>query len=679
VTARRGIAVTLTDVRVVRGSVVVLDGSSLTVPAGGALGIVGANGAGKTTVLDVVSGLVSPERGEISFDGADASSWSPQRRYRAGVRRMFQESRLYPQMTAGEVLRVPSRSVGRTGASVSDAPPADTTYVSELSTGQRRLLDLAAATDEDARLLLLDEPTAGVAPEERARLIDAIRSWRTRTGGTLIVVEHDRSALERIVDHIMTLTDPAPASVRSMNGALAATEAAVAPRVGEIVANIAATKRPATALRPSGPSVWALARFGLREFAAGMLSVLTLGVLNRVMKVDLGIPLAVVAPILAAYNLAAPVALFVGARSDSRPVRGLYRTPYILAGAVLMAVTATLAPFVAWGLGAGVGPVTVIVGVCVFAAMGAGMYGSGATYFALLSEVVSTARERAVAVVYSMLMAGILAGVALSAFVLPSYDAYALLSLFSIVALLIVVCTWWAIRGAEGRDAPITTAPTIRARTFVGNSHVKRFFVFMVAITFFAFLQQAILEPYGGDVFGLNVRATTSFNAIQIIGVLVGMAVAARVVVPLMGRRGATAAGSIVAAIGLLAIAAAAIGPSMWLLYAGIAAMGLGLGLLNVGSLSLMLDMTAGHTAGLAMGLWTVAHAIADGAATASGGALQTLATAVLGADASGYGVVFVFEAIGLAGVLALLARVDPDRFKQEFTSRASIGEGGRS
>jgi hypothetical protein len=77
--------------------------------------------------------------------------------------------------------------------------------------------------------------------------------------------------------------------------------------------------------------------------------------------------------------------------------------------------------------------------------------------------------------------------------------------------------------------------------------------------------------------------------------------------------------------------------------------------------------MTAGHAAGLAMGVWTLAHAVADGAATASGGVLQTLARHVLGTDVGAYAAVFGFEALGLVAVLIVLTKVDPVRFKEEF------------
>lgn len=640
-----------------RGDACVLSGVSIDVARGGALGIVGPNGSGKTTVLDVISGLLSPDAGAVRFDDDDVTHLPPRRRSLAGLARTFQESHLYDELTVSEAFRVASggarpspevlASIGLAGREASS--------VGELSTGERRRLELAAATSRGASLLLLDEPTAGVAAAERASLIADVRAWRERTGGTLIVVEHDRSALAQMVDRSVDMGDGTLAPPRdgtATNGSR--------PHESALVTAVRELRPARPAARPAGrPSTWALARFGLREFAAGMLSVLTLGVLNRVMKVELGIPLALVAVVLAAYNLAAPVAVITGARSDRRPAGVRRRSPYILAGASVMAAAAVLAPFAAFWLS----PPTIVAAagaLALFAVMGAGMYGSGAAYFALLADVVTDGRERAVAVVYSMLMAGIGAGVALSALVMPRYDPAALVSLHGIVALLIVALTWWAVRGVEDTavGAPRSLSP--RVRDLIGVRVVRRFFVFLLGLTFFAFLQQAVLEPFGGDVFGLDVRATTAFNGVQIVALIVGMAVAAGAISPRIGKRWTTAAGAGIAALGTALLAASAAGPSPTLLYGGIVVMGFGLGLLNVGSLALMLDMTTAGAAGTSMGLWTVAHALADGAATAGGGLVHGVGSLLFADGASAYAAVFVVQSIGLLTVLGLLPRIDP-------------------
>src|SRR3989304_1934636 len=93
-------------------------------------------------------------------------------------------------------------------------------------------------------------------------------------------------------------------------------------------------------------------RLGLRQFAAGTLSVLTLGILNRIMKVEMGLDLTLVSVVISAHYFVAPLAVPLGHRSDTRPYRrpdgtSLHRSPYILAGAALTALTTALAPFVA--------------------------------------------------------------------------------------------------------------------------------------------------------------------------------------------------------------------------------------------------------------------------------------------------------------------------------------------
>ena len=176
-----------------------------------------------------------------------------------------------------------------------------------------------------------------------------------------------------------------------------------------------------------------LLRFGLRQLAAGMLSVLALGILNRVMKVELGIDLGLVGLVVGAHYFAAPVAVPAGYRSDYRPYFGLHRTPYIVAGAVVTALATVLAPFVAFFMEAQDGSaLSVLAGVAVFLCMGAGIYTAGTAYLSLLADLTDEReRGKAVAVVWSMLMAGILAGVALGVVVLDHYSPARLVALFA--------------------------------------------------------------------------------------------------------------------------------------------------------------------------------------------------------------------------------------------------------
>ncbi len=670
------VAVRLDRVTVCYGDVRALDGVDLTVAPGEAVGIVGDNGAGKTTLLDVVSGFVRPDAGRVVLGDRDVTGAAPDRRRSLGVARGFQDARAYDTLTVPEVVRVAgaTRGGGSEALALLDdvgLRGRDTAYPGELSTGMRRVLEMACATAARPGVLLLDEPTAGLASAERGVLAEVVRGWRERTGCTLVIVEHDSAFLDAVCDRTVALVDG-----RIVSPDAGRTPRADPPEQPDLRATLRAVAAAADGRGPgatdAGPSTWRLARLGLRQFASGMLAILILGVLNRVMKIEMGLPLWLAAGALGFYNLSAPLAILVGHRSDRRPVAGRYRTPYIVGGACVTAAAAAVAPFAAAFLAARPdSPVAILAMVAVACVMGVGMYGAGTAYFALLADLTTEqTRARAVSVVYAMLMAGILAGVALSAVVLGTYTFGRLASLFGLVAVLLVVFTVVAVWGVEPRrTAPVTPrAPAFRAALaqVLRARQSRWFFAFMCVAIFFTFLHQAVLEPFGGDVFGLDVRATTLFNAVLISGVLAGMGAGGGWVAVRWGKHRTAAAGLVGGAVSFAVLAVASASSILELVYLGIFGLGIGLGLLNVGALALMMDMTAAGRAGLSMGLWTVAHAVADGAATAGGGVLHGIAFALTGAEPAAYASVFAVSSVGLLGTLVLLRRISVTRFQAE-------------
>ena len=131
-----------------------------------------------------------------------------------------------------------------------------------------------------------------------------------------------------------------------------------------------------------------LVRLGLRQFAAGILSILALGILNRVMKVELGIDLGLVSLGIGLHYFAAPIAIPLGNRSDHRPYFGRHRIPYILAGAALSALMTIAAPNVAlWMGGSQSSAGSVAAGAAVFLLLGVGIYAAGTAYMALLADL----------------------------------------------------------------------------------------------------------------------------------------------------------------------------------------------------------------------------------------------------------------------------------------------------
>jgi ABC-type branched-subunit amino acid transport system ATPase component len=213
------------------GGVNAVDDCSLAVPAGMITALIGPNGAGKSTLINVVSGFYPHQKGRVIFDGTDISRWAPHRRGRHGLIRTFQISRGYGGMTVLENMMVPpQRQVGESLVNAIFRPKLvaedekqhlakaldllDTfglyekrdEYARNLSGGQKRLLEMARALMADPKLLLLDEPMAGVNPalaDQLARHIVELRG----TGLTFLLVEHNLGIVDQICDHVIVMAN----------------------------------------------------------------------------------------------------------------------------------------------------------------------------------------------------------------------------------------------------------------------------------------------------------------------------------------------------------------------------------------------------------------------------------------------------------------------------------------
>lgn len=411
-------------------------------------------------------------------------------------------------------------------------------------------------------------------------------------------------------------------------------------------------------------------RLGLRQFAAGMLSVLALGILNRVMHLELGVALGVVAVVVGSNEFVAPVAIPLGHRSDRHPYFGLHRTPYILAGTLVVVLTVALAPWLAFLIAAqGASPVAVVLGLGLFLTMGVGMHTAGTAYLSLIADLTTEEeRGRVIAIIWVMLMLGILAGVFLGVSFLEHYTRQGLVSLFLVGAGIYLVCTTAAVWGLEPRGmavVPSQEAVGLRQAVvlMVGNPQARLFFGFMICSMFSLFLQQVVLEPFGGRVFGMSVGETTRFNAYQMVGVLIGMGLAGGLLTRRLGLQRTAGLGAGVAAGAFLLLAVAAVAVREELVRPAILLMGLGMGAFTVGGTALMMGMAAAGQVGLYMGTWTMAQALARGFANLGGGALHDLALALSGQATLAYAAVFALEAVGLLTAIGLLMRVDVAAF----------------
>jgi BCD family chlorophyll transporter-like MFS transporter len=661
------------------GSVRLLDGVSFEAPPGSIVAIVGPNGAGKTTLLDAISGVAQGMEGAVTIDGSRLNASNGARREEIG--RVFQGSPLPETLTVAEVASLVSgsRAAALELLSRFGLTPHSSSFVNELSTGMRRILDLALATVGRPRVLLLDEPASGLAQSEIELLADLLRSWRDDTGAVIIIVEHDAWLVKNLAEEVLFMdagTIVARGTPAKVLGASARTqtriESPLDDRFKEALAGVAADATPAVPLPKRTLSKWTLMRLGLRELSAGMASVLILGVLSRVLRVELGVSLGVVTAILASYNLAAPIAVAVGHRSDTRPLFGRRRTSYIVVGAVLTGLAVAGAPHVAGRLAGGISVGDVFASLFLFIAMGLGMYGAGTVFFALLADL-STPSERGhtASVVYLELMIGVLFGVVLTGVILRS-DAENVGTLFGVAGVLVAVLSIIAVWGQEKKipagvsaqpaplAAPVNARPTLGAsvREIAKIPQARLFFVFMVLSTLFLFLQQAVLTSFGGDVLHMSVRATSGFSAILTIGTIAGMTIAGRPFAEQIGHKKVALAGLVVAAFAFAALAAAAAteaAPPAWL---SILVFGFASGLITVSSLALMMAMADRRRTALFMGLWTLAHALADGSATAGGGSVFEIFRRLFDSVPGGYASVFAIEAAGLALCIPLLRAV---------------------
>jgi ABC-type branched-subunit amino acid transport system ATPase component len=218
------------------GGVTAVDACSFAVPEGTVTALIGPNGSGKTTVFNMVTGFVRADGGSVRFDGRRVARPHPSRLARRGLTRTFQQARVFPRLTVVEnlvaAIQQPNRATFRLDVPAGDRSRADDilaqfglTHVagnlaSELSFGQQKLLEFATVLMGRPRLVLLDEPTAGVNPVMVESMERHIRDLH-RSGITFLVVEHEMNLVMRlcdpvvVLDHGTKLAEGTPADVQA--------------------------------------------------------------------------------------------------------------------------------------------------------------------------------------------------------------------------------------------------------------------------------------------------------------------------------------------------------------------------------------------------------------------------------------------------------------------------------
>lgn len=210
------------------GGVKALNGVDFLVPEGTAAGLLGQNGSGKTTLLNVITGHLRPQQGRVTFNGRAMLGLGPGAFAEAGIARVFQSVQVFPRLSVLENLLVAQSAVGGQ-ASVTEARAVlermrlaafAGEFARDISYGHQRLLEIGMALAARARLILLDEPTAGLGPALVETVITCLRELN-RAGTSLVLIEHETEVVFRVCDVVWVLNEGkviargTPAEVRS--------------------------------------------------------------------------------------------------------------------------------------------------------------------------------------------------------------------------------------------------------------------------------------------------------------------------------------------------------------------------------------------------------------------------------------------------------------------------------
>ena len=213
------------------GGITAVDHVDLEVRQGEIVGLIGHNGAGKTTLMDCVSGFLVVDGGRVILRGVDVTDWPPHQRSKGAMGRSFQDALLFPTLTVAETIAVAyerhlaSRDMFAAALQLpasfeSELQVADVVadlidlmgldayrqkLTGELSTGTRRIVDLACILAQDPKVLLLDEPSGGVAQKETEALGPLLRRVQERTGCSILIIEHDMPLLSGLCDRLVAL------------------------------------------------------------------------------------------------------------------------------------------------------------------------------------------------------------------------------------------------------------------------------------------------------------------------------------------------------------------------------------------------------------------------------------------------------------------------------------------
>jgi len=423
-------------------------------------------------------------------------------------------------------------------------------------------------------------------------------------------------------------------------------------------------------------------RLALPKIGAGWMFALLTSNFNRVSIFDLGIAAVIITVMISMHNFLSPFQVVFGRMSDRYPILGFRRTPYFFIGSMLASLVFMALPNVAVAMSQGQSW-AYVAGFALLLCFGIGFAATGDSHHSLIAEVTTSERRGiVVAVVWTFtIISAIAAAIVVKATMGDTLNMVEMQRLYNFTPLVVFVASLPMLGMEKRRTAAELQTLASQSQTAAvspwnaigvaykmvrSNEQVRAFFGFVFFSILGIFLQDAILEVFGAEVFHMTIKQTSSFNTLWGSGVLIGMI--------LMGVISSTTSlskkligqiGGFGTAFGLGLLTLSAMLNQQSLLTPSLLIMGLFTGFYNVGALSMMMDMTVEGSTGLYMGMWGMAQSFGMGMSSILSGALKSaLIETHLFSATVGYAVIFGFEVVLMVVGMAVLRNVNVQRFR---------------
>jgi BCD family chlorophyll transporter-like MFS transporter len=409
-------------------------------------------------------------------------------------------------------------------------------------------------------------------------------------------------------------------------------------------------------------------RLGAFALGYGLTGALTGGTLNRIMVVELGLPVSLVGLFFAAPLFVSPLRAWLGYHTDAHPIGGLRRAPYILLGSALAGVGVILAILLL--LVSGANAVVLALGVMLaFLIHEFGRNLCHNSFQALLADrFTDHARARAMTLFEIVTLLGLIIGAGGIGGALRVYTPERLVALTVIIAVITFALSLLAAVRNEPRDASTAHAVqqaastpflTILRRAIIADPQVRLFFVLVTLVVMGTLAQDVLLEPYGGVVLNMDVAATTRLTVFWGLGVMAAMVLSGVYLIRQFGQVAILRVGIIVSIFAFGGIITTGLMQQVAGFQALVVMMGLGTGLAGAGLLTSIVHFTTRIRAGLLLGVWGFAMILGRSLGSLFAGvAVDALTWTGIASQPTAYMIVFVLEALLLVVALVMTARI---------------------